>query len=129
MMLDWNGYHRQVLETLAQLGRMSPDTLRGYRTLGDAGAKTQRLDARTRELIALAVAVTEKCDGCIVVHADAALKHGATREEITEALGVAIAVNAGAALIYSARVLDAVAAKSAEGVGTQGHGTSAAAGG
>ena len=111
MMLDWNGYHAQILKTLAELGRLSPDTLRGYRTLGDAGAKTAHLEAKTRELIALAVAVTARCDGCIVVHATAALEHGATREEIVEALGVAIAVNAGAALIYSTRVLDAVAAK------------------
>ena len=107
MMLDWNDYHRQILATLATLGRLSPDTLRGYRTLSDAGTKTQHLDAKTRELIALAVAVTARCDGCIVVHAKAALQHGATREEMAEALGVAVAVNAGAALIYSTRVLDA----------------------
>jgi AhpD family alkylhydroperoxidase len=111
MMLDWNSYHSQILETLGQLARLSPDTLRGYRILGDAGTKTAHLDAKTRELIALAVAVTARCDGCIVVHTDAALKHGATREEIAEALGVAVAVNAGAALVFSTRVLDAASAK------------------
>jgi alkylhydroperoxidase/carboxymuconolactone decarboxylase family protein YurZ len=42
-----------------------------------------------------------------------ALKHGATREEIAEALGVAVALNAGAALVYSARVMDAVSEHSA----------------
>ena len=50
-----------------------------------------------------------------MIHTDAALKHGATRDEIAEALGVAIAVNAGAALVYSTRVMDAVAARSASG--------------
>jgi AhpD family alkylhydroperoxidase len=114
-MLDWNGYHAQILSTLAQLGRLSPDTLRGYRMLSEAGTKTAHLDAKTRELVALAVAVTVRCDGCIVVHADAALKQGATREEIAEALGVAVAVNAGAALIYSTRVLDAATAKESAG--------------
>jgi AhpD family alkylhydroperoxidase len=114
-MLDWNGYHGQILQTLAQLGRLSPDTLRGYRTLSEAGAKTAHLDVKTRELVALAVAVTVRCDGCIVVHTDAALKHGASREDIAEALGVAVAVNAGAALIFSTRVLDAAAAKSHAG--------------
>ncbi len=62
-------------------------------------------------MIALAVAVTVRCDGCIVTHTEAALKHGATKEEIVEALGVAITVNAGSALIYSGRVLDALEAK------------------
>lgn len=81
-------------------------------TLSGAGAKTNHLDAKTRELIALAVAVTTRCDGCITVHTAEALKQGATREEITEALGVAIALNAGAALVYSARVMDAAEAYS-----------------
>ena len=98
---------------IAQIGKISPDTVRGYRELSDAGAKTGKLDAKTRELIALAVAVTRQCDGCITVHTDAAVKHGATREEIAEALGVVIAVNAGAALVYSARVMDAYSAKAA----------------
>src|SRR5882762_8565855 len=102
MMLDWNEYRKQLGSTMAEIGRLSPETVRGYRELSDAGNKTARLDAKTRELIALAVAVTRQCDGCITVHTDAAVKHGATREEIAEALGVAIAVNAGAALVYSA---------------------------
>lgn len=59
------------------------------------------------------MAVTRQCDGCIVVHAGAATRAGASREEIAEALGVAIAVNAGASLVYSARVLDAVDAAAA----------------
>ena len=112
-MLDWNEYQKQVQTLLGEIGRSSPGTLRGYRELSNAGASKDLLGAKTRELIALAVAVTRQCDGCIVVHTDAALKHGATRDEITEALGVAIAVNAGAALIFSTRVMDAHAAKSA----------------
>jgi AhpD family alkylhydroperoxidase len=79
--------------------------------MSQAGQKTNHLDAKTRELIALAVAVTTRCDGCITVHTDAAIKAGATKEEIAEALGVAVDLNAGAALVYSARVLDAYAAK------------------
>ena len=66
-----------------------------------------------RELIALAVAVTVRCDGCIAVHTDAAIRAGATKEEIAEALGVAITVNAGAALVFSTRVMDAYSAHGA----------------
>lgn len=112
-MLDWNEYQKQVQALVAEIGRASPGTVRGYRELSAAGSKKDLLGAKTRELIALAVAVTRQCDGCIVIHTDAALEHGATRDEITEALGVAIAVNAGAALIFSTRVLDAYAAKAA----------------
>jgi len=111
MMLNWDGYLQELITTIGELGRTSPDVVRGYRTLSDAGAKTNKLDGKTRELIALGVAASLRCDGCITTHTTAAIKHGATKEEIVEALGVAISVNAGAALVYSSRVLDAYHAK------------------
>jgi AhpD family alkylhydroperoxidase len=81
--------------------------MKGVASLGQAGEKTNHLDAKTRELISLAVAVTTRCDGCIAFHTSEAKKAGATVEELSEALGVAINLNAGAALVYSARTLDA----------------------
>jgi AhpD family alkylhydroperoxidase len=90
MMMDWNAYEQQVLSTVGELAKLSPDTV-----------------------ISLAVAVTTRCDGCITIHTHEAYKLGATREEISEALGVAVAMNAGAALVYSTRVLDAYDAKAA----------------
>lgn len=107
MMLNWPDYRRQLGEGVKDLGKLSPDTLKGYVALSNAGRQSDVLGAKARELIALAVAVTVRCDGCIATHVDAALKQGASREEIAEALGVAIAVNAGAALVYSTRTLDA----------------------
>jgi AhpD family alkylhydroperoxidase len=114
MMLDWNEYHKELGARIGELAKFSPDTVRGYLTLSAANSKTGKLDEKTRQLISLAVAVTTHCDGCIVVHTEAALKAGATKEEISEALGVAVAMNAGAALVYSSRVLDAVAAHTAK---------------
>ncbi len=114
MMLDWHQYRQQLLKAIGDLGKRTPGTLRGYRELSQAGTQTARLDAKTRELIAIAVGVTRQCDGCITTHVAAAHQHGATAEEIAEALGVAIAVNAGAALVYSARAMDAVAALEAQ---------------
>jgi AhpD family alkylhydroperoxidase len=111
MMLDWNEYLKELGSRTSEMGHISPEILRGYRALSDAGQKTNKLDAKTRELIALAVAVSLRCDGCITVHTSAAIANGASKEEIVEALGVAISINAGAALVYSARVLDAFQAK------------------
>lgn len=112
-MLDWLEYRKELIGRIGEIGKLSPDTLKGYQTLSGAGAKTGHLDARTRELISLAVAVTTRCDGCITVHVGEALKHGASSEEIAEALGVAVAMNAGAAMVYSARAMDAVSAHAA----------------
>lgn len=108
MMLDWTDYRKQIAERVGEIGKLSPDLLRGYRELSAAGGKSNLLGPKVRELIAIAVGVTRQCDGCIAVHVEAALKHGATREEIAEALGVAVSINAGAALVYSARAMDVV---------------------
>jgi AhpD family alkylhydroperoxidase len=108
MMLDWNEYQKQIGTQLSQFMKLTPDSVRGYQTLSAANAKDSKLGAKVRELISLAVAVTTHCDGCITIHTDNALKAGASREEIAEALGVAMAMNAGATLIYSLRTLDAV---------------------
>jgi len=104
-MLDWNTYRRQLVAGVGEIGKLSPDTVKGYATL--SGAKAAHLDAKTRELIALAVAISLRCDGCITVHAAEAKKHGATEGELVEALGTAISVNAGAALVYSTRAHEA----------------------
>jgi AhpD family alkylhydroperoxidase len=106
-LLERNNYRQQLTVRIGEIAKLSPDTMRGYQALSAAGQKSNLLGPKTRELIALAVAVTVRCDGCIAVHAEAAARHGASREEIVEALGVATAVNAGAALVYSTRVLDA----------------------
>src|SRR5258708_20643765 len=91
-MLDWNGYRQQVLSGVGALGKLSPDTVKGYVTLGGAGQKTGRLDAKTRELIALALAISLRCAGCITVHTQAAPKTSAPKEEIAKALGLPISV-------------------------------------
>ena len=103
-MLDWNEYRNQ---TLARVASSHPILSKvTWRSAGPA-QKTGHLDPKTRELIALAVAITLRCDGCITVHTAAAKKLGATKEEIAEALGVGISVNAGPAIVYSTRTLDA----------------------
>ena len=106
-MEDWAGYRQQLGKTLAGVGRISPDILKGDHVLSNAAPNPRTLDEKTRQLIALAVAVTTRCDGCIAFHTEAARKAGATKEELVEALGVAIALNEGAALVYSARAVDA----------------------
>ena len=107
MMHDWNGYRGDLMATLGQIGQISPDLLHAHDRLAAAKPKTPQLDAKTRELIALAFAVTTRCDGCIAFHSQAAREAGASKEEVVEALGVAIALNTGAALVYTARAFDA----------------------
>jgi AhpD family alkylhydroperoxidase len=114
MMLDWNAYREQVNAAVREMSTANPEIVKAYAGFAHANANSPHIDAKTRELIALAVAVTLRCDGCINAHTDAALKAGASKEEIVDALGVAIMVNAGATMVYSARTIDAYNAKSTE---------------
>lgn len=106
-MNDWNSYRNQLAAGVGTFSDLSPDTVKGYLALATAGRKTKQLDEKTRELISLAVAISLRCDGCIAVHSAAARKAGASKDEVAEALGAAVAVNAGAAIVYSIRALDA----------------------
>ena len=106
MMQDWNAYREDLLERVGDYAKQSPDVIRGLMTIDNAAAKTGHLEPKMHELIALAVAVTTRCDGCISVHTKKAVEAGASLEEMSEALSVAIALNAGAALTYSARVIE-----------------------
>jgi len=114
-MQDWNQYRHALLGRVGDFSKLSPDVLRGLGTMEGSAGKTGRLEPKMHEIIALAVAVTTRCDGCIAVHAKKAIELGASREEIAEALGVAISLNAGAALTYTARVFDAIEALPAAG--------------
>ena len=107
MMQDWNGHRDLLLSRVGDFAQHGPEVVRGFVALDDAPSKTSRLKPKVRELITLAVAVPTQCDGCIAVQTCKAVEHGATMGGITGALSVAIASNAGAAMAYLARVLDA----------------------
>lgn len=90
-----------------ELRRAIPEVYRGYAALHQAALAAGSLDAKTKELIALAIAVTRECDGCIASHAHGAAEQGATEAEVAEALGVAILMNGGPGTVYGPRALAA----------------------
>lgn len=107
-MQDWTGYRDALQARIGEFSDLNPDVIQAVQDAQGAAAKTGHLAPKVHSLIALAVAVTTRCDGCIVIHAQKALEAGATRDEIAEALSTAIALNAGAAVVYSSRVFDAI---------------------
>jgi AhpD family alkylhydroperoxidase len=74
------------------------------------------LTTKAKELITLAISITGRCEGCIAVHVRAALRAGATRQEIAEAIGVAIYMGGGPAVVYGCEALEAVEQFEAVGV-------------
>jgi AhpD family alkylhydroperoxidase len=98
---------RNISTNLKRLRSDIPDTLKGFSALAQAATRDGALDKKTKELMALALGVAAHCDGCIGFHAEALVKLGASREEIEEALGMAIYMGGGPSLMYAA---DAIAA-------------------
>ncbi len=86
MFADWKNDVAHVKKSFGALGKKYPKMLQAYGALGAAAVEGNVLDAKTRELIALAVAVTTRCESCIGVHADEAVKAGATEEEVAAAI-------------------------------------------
>lgn len=98
---------RELSPLHRELRRAIPDTYRGFGELHKAAFAAGALDAKTKELIALAIGVVEGCDGCIASHAQAAARAGASRQEAAEAIGVTFLMKGGPATIYGPRAYDA----------------------
>ncbi len=87
---------------LKQLRPSIPETMKGFSAMARSATADGALDKKTKELIALAIGVSTRCDGCIGFHAKALVELGATREEIDETLGMAVYMGGGPSLMYAA---------------------------
>ncbi|MCV7006311.1 carboxymuconolactone decarboxylase family protein [Mycobacterium gordonae] len=103
--------HKSVLDDLnpqhRALRQMIPGAYAGFGEMSKAAMASGALDAKLKELIALAIGVVHGCDGCIASHAKAAVRAGATKEEAAEAIGVSIMMHGGPGTIYGARAFQA----------------------
>lgn len=98
---------RGLRQPTRELRRAIPAVYEGYKRLHDAAVEQGALDTKTKELIALAVSVSQQCDGCIAAHAEGAVRSGATPQEAAEAIGVTFMLNGGPATVYGARAYSA----------------------
>lgn len=100
---------RDVQHALAPLSRdlrrAIPEVYEGFAQVHKAALAPGVLDTKTKELIALAIAVSKECDGCIASHARGAARAGATEDEVAEMLGVTILMNGGPATVFGPRAL------------------------
>ena len=99
---DFSELTRSISANLKKLRKDIPDTMQGFAALAQAATRDGALDKKTKELIALALGVAAHCDGCIGFHAETLVKLGATRQEIEEALGMAVYMGGGPSLMYAA---------------------------
>ncbi|HHF7345174.1 TPA: carboxymuconolactone decarboxylase family protein [Legionella feeleii] len=92
---------------LAKMRKEMPEVMAGFSSLAQAATKDGVLDKKTKELIAMALAVANRCPGCIGFHSQALVKLQTTREELMETLGMAVYMGGGPSLMYAAEALEA----------------------
>jgi AhpD family alkylhydroperoxidase len=107
MSKNYRDITRDVSASLSKLRGDIPDVMKNFAALAQSATKAGALDAKTKELIALALGVAARCDACIGFHVQALIRHGATRLEIEETLGMAVYMGGGPSLMYAADALSA----------------------
>ena len=123
MAIDFVSTRRDYREGFSALRKSAPDVMAGFADLHRASMAPGALDTATKELIALAIGVTSQCRGCLSFHVHDALRAGATREQIEEALGVAVMMGGGPAAMYAAEALEALHDFEMAGVERRGSGS------
>jgi AhpD family alkylhydroperoxidase len=104
---DWPAMASELSGAIKEVRLGTPDVMKAFSAMAQAATKGGAVDAKTKELIAIAIAVAIRCDGCVAFHAQAAAKLGATREEIMEVMGMALYMGAGPSLMYAAQAVEA----------------------
>lgn len=101
-MKNYNVRYKELAQLFQDMGQDIPETMSAFNTLNKACTAEGVLSTKVKELIALGMAITLRCDGCIAFHVYAAIQAEASKAEIMETIGVAIMMGGGPAAVYGA---------------------------
>lgn len=119
---NWPDTAKDLSAELRNLRAGAGDVMKAFSAIAQAALAPKALDVKTKELIALGIAVASHCDDCIAFHAKAAAEQGATRDEILETLGTAIYMGAGPSAMYASHALGAFTQFEAARTASPSHG-------
>jgi AhpD family alkylhydroperoxidase len=108
MIKDYSKNYNDLSKLMNELGTKIPSTMKGFEELHKASISEGALSVKTKELIALGIAITVRCDGCIAFHVHDALESGASSQEILETIGVAVLMGGGPAVVYGCEAMEAL---------------------
>ncbi|NNC83212.1 MAG: carboxymuconolactone decarboxylase family protein [Flavobacteriales bacterium] len=108
MIKDHPEHYHQLRRLMGTMIKDMPETMKGFSALNDAALADGALSSKTKELIALGIAIYAKCDGCIAYHVHDALEAGSSRQEIEETIGVSMLMGGGPALVYACEAIEAL---------------------
>lgn len=105
--MDWEAFMDETLGNISALNAEIPETVAGFNTMGKAAKTSGALSEKTKEIMALGIAIATRCDSCIGFHVKSLIRLGITRAELCEALAMATYMGGGPSYAYSAKALKA----------------------
>ena len=99
-------YDMKNLTKFKRYGELAPEAFKAFAVFDEIAYKDGAIPARTKELIAIAVALATQCPYCIEIHNKRARKAGATEQELAEVALVAAAIRAGGAMTHGTHTLE-----------------------
>ncbi len=105
--MDWVAFLEETDARIGTLGHEAQGMMRGFGVMSQAAKREGVLSEKTKEFVALGIAISTRCDSCIGFHVRSLVRFGATREELCEALAMATYMGGGPSYAYSAKALDA----------------------
>ncbi|MGZ5279806.1 MAG: carboxymuconolactone decarboxylase family protein [Pseudobdellovibrionaceae bacterium] len=100
--------YSRLQKLIGSLGKQIPGPIAGFLQMHQKSVADGVLSKKTKELMALSIAICSKCEGCVTYHVHDSIRAGASREEVLETIGVAIMMGGGPALIYACEALEAL---------------------
>jgi AhpD family alkylhydroperoxidase len=108
MIKDHSKVYNDLSKTMSELESKLPEVMSGFNSLHKASIAKGALNSKTKELIALGIAITVRCDGCIAFYVHDALQSGASSQEILKTIGVAVLMGGGPAVVYGSEAMEAL---------------------
>ena len=105
--MDWKDYLAAENRNLAEFRGIKPEAAAGFAGLAKAVMGEGELGVKQKELICLAIGIIRQCNDCIGFHVKAAVRAGATRDEVAETIAVTMYMGGGPAYMYGAKALEA----------------------
>jgi len=105
--MDWTKFMDETVDNVTALAKEMPDTAKAFNEMGALAKKSGALDEKTKEIMALGIAIATRCDSCIGFHVKSLIRLGITRDELVEALAMATYMGGGPSYAYSAKALKA----------------------
>lgn len=105
-MEDWNTKYQENSQQSKNLSKQAPAVMQKFSELHAAVDQDGAVSRKNKELIALGIAIADRCENCIMAHTKAAINLGVSLEEITETIEVAVLMGGGPSVAFGGKVLN-----------------------